>query len=69
MEQEAPGANDEITAVSDEEDLIMLMPATAQDSLDTEPHKQQIGQGIDDFGGVDGRIVVLSSNTMSGLAI
>lgn len=38
----------------------MLMPATTQNSLDPEPHKQQVRQGIDDLGGVDGRIVVLS---------
>lgn len=60
MEQETPGANDKITTVGDEENLVMLMPATAQNSLDPEPHKQQVGQCIDDLGGVDGRIVVLS---------
>lgn len=68
MEQEAPGANDKITAVGDKENLVMLMPATAQNSLDAEPHKQQVGQGIDDLGGVDGRIVVLSMPKTNPLA-
>ena len=68
MEQEAPGANDEITAIGDEENLVMFMSATAQNSLNAEPHKQQVGQGIDDLGGVDGSIVILSMPKANSLA-
>ena len=60
MEQETSGANDEVTTIGHKEYLIMFVSATAEDSLDTQPHKQQIGQSIDDLGSVDGRIVILS---------
>lgn len=63
MEEKAPGSNNEIATVRDEEDLVMLVSNTTPDALDAEPHKQQVGEGVDDFGGVDGRIVILSHGT------
>lgn len=43
MEEETPRAHHEITTEGDQEDLVMLVPATAQDALDPKPHKQQVG--------------------------
>lgn len=60
MEQKTARANQQIPAESDQEDLVMLIAATADDPLDTQPHEEQIGQGIDHFGGVDGGIVILA---------
>jgi hypothetical protein len=37
----------------------MPISPTAPDALESKPHKQEICHTIDDFGGVDGRIVVL----------
>jgi len=43
----------------------MSIAATADDTLDAQPHKQQVGQGVDNLGGVNGRIVVLDERCQS----
>lgn len=49
VEEETPRAHHEITTIGNQEDLVMLMATTAQNALDPEPHKQQVGQGVDDL--------------------
>lgn len=61
MEKEAPSPHDKITTISDEENLIMLVPAATHNPPNTEPHKQQVGQGVDDLGRINCRIVILDS--------
>lgn len=60
MEEETPRAHDEIATEGDQKDLVMLIPATAQNPLDPEPHKQQVGQGVDNLSRIDGGIVILT---------
>lgn len=60
MEEKTARANHQISAESDQEDLVMLIAATADDPLDAQPHEEQVGQGIDNLGGVDGGIVILA---------
>jgi hypothetical protein len=59
VEQETPRSHDEIPQISDFEDSIMSMTTTTEEPFDTKPHEQQVGQGVDDLGGVFGGIVVL----------
>lgn len=59
MEQEATGSYNEVTQKGNGEDLIVSIAATTDNALDTQPHKQEICQGIDNLCGVNGRIVVL----------
>lgn len=65
MEQEAPGSDYQISSKGDKEDLVVAMAQTTANTLDTEPHEQQVRHGIDNLGGIDGSIVVLSSSNMS----
>lgn len=65
MEQEAARADYKIATESDQEDLIMSVATTADDALDTQPHEKQVGQGVDDLGGVNGGIVVLTVSTVA----
>lgn len=64
MEEETPSPDDEISQIRDFEDIVVAMAATTEEPFDSEPHKQQVGQGIDNLGGVDGRIVVLSKGKL-----
>jgi hypothetical protein len=64
VEEEAARPDNQISSKGDHEDLIVSMAQTAADALDSEPHKQQVGQGVDDLGGVDGGIVVLFSSNV-----
>lgn len=50
MEEKAPSAHHKVTTIRNKEYLVMLMPETAQNPPNTEPHKQQVGQGVDDLG-------------------
>lgn len=59
MKEETPRPDDKISAKRDKEDRIMSISTTAEHALDTKPHEQQVCQGVDDFGRVDRRIVVL----------
>lgn len=59
MEQEAARPYNQVTQKGNSEDLIVSIAATTDDALDTQPHKQEVCQGIDNLCGVNGRIVVL----------
>lgn len=63
MEEETSRAHHKITTIGDQEDLVMLMPTTAQDPLDPKPHEHQVGQGVDDLSRIDGGIVILTTQT------
>lgn len=59
VEQETPRSDDEVPAECYQEDLVVSIAATTANTLDSKPHKQQVGQGVNDLSGVDGSIVVL----------
>lgn len=65
MEQKAPRANDQIANEGKQEDRVMLILYTAEDTLEAKPHEHEIGESVDDFGGVDGRIVILQRCEMN----
>lgn len=46
-------------AERDDEDAVMAMLPAVPNAFDAQPDKQQIGEGVDDLGRVDGRIVIL----------
>lgn len=59
VKQEAAGADYQVSQEGNQEDLIMSIAATADNTPDTQPHKHEIRQGIDDLGSVGSRIVIL----------
>ena len=61
VEQEAAGADKQVSQEGNQEDLIMSIAATADNTLNTQPHKHEVRQGIDDLGGVGSRIVILKA--------
>lgn len=61
MEQETARPYNQIPQEGNGEDLVMSISATADDALDTQPHEQEVCQGIDNLCGINGRIVVLKT--------
>ena len=59
MEEEAACSHHEVSQQSNTEDLIMSISTTAENALNTEPHKHQVRQGVHDLGRIWGGIVVL----------
>jgi hypothetical protein len=59
MEQETARSYNQIAQKGNGEDLVVSISATADDALDTQPHKQEVCQGIDNLCGINGRIVIL----------
>lgn len=68
MEQKTAGADKQIATESDQEDLVMSISTAAEDTLDAQPHEEQVGQGVDDLGRVNGGIVVLGGVSSCSLA-
>lgn len=60
MKQKAASAYHQIAKKSYHEDLVMLVAAAADNSPNSQCHKQQVCQRIDNLGRVYGRIVILS---------
>lgn len=60
MEQEAPGADEQVAVESDQENMVMLVTEATQNTLDAQPHEHEVCQSIDDLREVDSGIVVLS---------
>lgn len=60
MEKEATRPHNQVATEGDQENLIVLVSAAAQDALDAQPHEQQVRHGIDDLCRVRGGIVVLA---------
>jgi len=63
MEQEAAHSHNEVAQKRNCEDLIVSIETATYDSLDTQPHKCEIRQGVDNLRRIHGRIVVLKSKT------
>lgn len=59
MEEEAASSNNQVTDKGDEEDVVMTVLYTVVDATEGQPDKQEVGQGVDNLGRVDGGIVVL----------
>lgn len=66
MEHEAPEANKKIADVSHLKDSIMSMFSTALNALVCKVNEHQIGQGVDDFGGIVGEVVILEAVSNAG---
>jgi hypothetical protein len=60
VEQEAAGPDEQVSAEGDLEDHVVSIFAAVEKAFESEPQEQQVGQGIDNFGEIDGRVVVLS---------
>lgn len=67
MEQEASHSYNQVAQKGDCEDLIVSIAAATDDALDTQPHKQEICQGVDNLRRIHGRIVVLEAETASSV--
>lgn len=65
MEQKTARADNEISTESDQEDLIMSIATAAQNTLDAQPHEEQVGQGVDDLRRVNGGIVILGMSAIA----
>lgn len=59
MEQKTARSYNQIAQKGNSEDLVVSISATADDALDTQPHEQEVCQGIDNLCGINGRIVIL----------
>jgi hypothetical protein len=59
MERKTATANHDITYESNQEDGIMAIFKAVPDPLNTEGHKQEVREGVDDLGTVNGSIIVL----------
>ena len=59
MEQEAAGSDNEVADEGDEEDGVVAIFETVRYSAKGQNHKEEVGQGIDYLGRVNGGIVVL----------
>lgn len=59
MEHEAAESHEQITVVGDLKDSVVVVPATALDSFPGAIPEHEIREGVHDFGGVVGGIVVL----------
>lgn len=59
VEEEAPGADDEVAEEGDEEDAVMVVAQAVVDALEGEVDEQQVRERVDNLGAVDGGIVVL----------
>lgn len=68
MEQETAGADNKIATESDQKDLIMSIATTAKNTLDAQPHEEQVGQGVDDLCRVNGGIVILGVSAIAAFS-
>ena len=59
VEHEAAEANEKIAKISNLEDGIMAVVSAALDALVGKIDEHEIGQGVDDLGGIVGGIIVL----------
>ena len=58
MEHKATDTDEEVAKVRDAEDCVMTVVAARSDAPVGKVEEHQIGEGVDDFGGVVGQIVV-----------
>ncbi len=59
MEKEAPTSHKHVTKESDEEYPVMAMLPAASNAFDSQVDEEEVGQRIDNFCRIWGRIVVL----------
>jgi hypothetical protein len=65
VKEEAAGADKQVSQEGNQEDLVMSIAATADNTLDTQPHKHEVRQSVDNLGGVRSRIIVLRESCQS----
>ena len=59
VEEETARADEQIPDEADEEDGVVAVPAAGSDAQVGEVDEEEVGEGVDDFGGVGGRVVIL----------
>ena len=59
MKREAPAPDEQVSGVGDEEDAVVPLGPAGVHALEGEADEQEVGEGVDDFGGVGRRVVVL----------
>ena len=59
MEAKATHPHQQVANEADEENRVMAMSYATPDAFEGEEHKPEVGQGVHDFGGIFGRVVVL----------
>jgi len=59
MEKEAAGSDEQVANEGHKEYPVMAISQTTANTLGREEHEQQVGQRVDNLGGIDGRIIVL----------
>lgn len=69
MKQEATCSNDKVAVVCHLEDCIVSIAPAALDALYAQSHEQEVCEGVDDLGGVDGSVVVLYSTMISPASV
>jgi hypothetical protein len=59
MKKKAASPHNQVSQEGDQEDLLVPLTPAIQNTFDAQPQKQDVRQGIDDFGRVDGGVIVL----------
>ncbi len=59
MEEEAARAHEQVADEGDDEDGVMVLLQAGLDSAASEVDEEEVGERVDDFGGVDAGVVVL----------
>lgn len=65
VEEKTSDADEQIAGEGHEEDRVMPVADTVANSTEGQADKKQIRHGVDDFGRVDGGIVVLEGSLVS----
>jgi len=65
MKSKAARSHDKITNISNQKDRIMPVTKTVCNTFEGEEHEEQVRQGIDNLGRVNGCIIVLESIRVS----
>lgn len=65
VEEEAAGADDQVADEGEQEDAVVVLLQAVGDAAVGEVDEEQVGEGVDDLGGVLGGIVVLLAPVQS----
>ena len=65
VEEEAAGADDQVADEGEQEDAVVVLLQAVGDAAVGEVDEEQIGEGVDDLGGVLGGIIVLFAPVQS----